>query len=55
MVPSEDPFMSGDSARAGAARAGARVVELSGLGHWSMLHDPPRGAAVLEDFWASVD
>jgi pimeloyl-ACP methyl ester carboxylesterase len=53
-VPSEDPFLSADSARAGADRSGARLAELSGLGHWWMLQDPPRGAAMLEEFWASL-
>ena len=54
VVPSEDPFLSADSARGGAARAGAKVAELSGLGHWWMLEDPARGAAMLEEFWASL-
>jgi pimeloyl-ACP methyl ester carboxylesterase len=55
LVPSQDPFLSGAIARAGAARAGATVAELPGLGHWWMLQDPARGAAVLEEFWASLD
>lgn len=37
-----------------AARAGARAVELDGLGHWWMLEDPVRMARVLTDFWDSV-
>ena len=37
-----------------AARAGARVEVLDGLGHWWMTQDPQRGAAVLAKFWASV-
>lgn len=52
VVPVEDPFLSADAARAGATRAGARLAELSGLGHWWMLQDPARGAAMLEEFWA---
>lgn len=40
--------------RRAAARAGARVVVLDGLGHWWMTQDPERGAAALEQFWASV-
>ncbi len=38
--------------RRSAARAGAHVVELEGLGHWWLTVDPDRGARVLADFWA---
>ncbi|PRY41433.1 alpha/beta fold hydrolase [Umezawaea tangerina] len=34
-----------------AGRAGARAVDLDGLGHWWMLQDPVRSARVLSDFW----
>jgi hypothetical protein len=54
LLPSDDPFLSPSGARAGAGRAGAKVADLDGLGHWWMLQDPARGAAVLEEFWASV-
>lgn len=54
VVPSDDPFLPADRARTAAAAAGAKVAELPGLGHWWMLQDPARGAAVLEDFWASL-
>jgi pimeloyl-ACP methyl ester carboxylesterase len=54
LLPSDDPFLSASGARAGAGRAGAEVLELPGVGHWWMLQDPARGAAVLQDFWASV-
>ena len=54
LLPRDDPFLSAAGSRAGANRAGAKVVDLAGLGHWWMLQDPARGAAVLEDFWASV-
>jgi len=37
-----------------AARAGARVAELPGLGHWWMVQDPAAGARVLRDFWATL-
>jgi hypothetical protein len=37
-----------------AARAGASTVALDGLGHWWMLQDPARAAAVLREFWATV-
>ena len=53
LVPTEDPFLSGEGARQGATRAGATVAELAGLSHWWMLQDPEKGAAVLEEFWSS--
>jgi pimeloyl-ACP methyl ester carboxylesterase len=34
-----------------AQRAGARAVDLDGIGHWWMLEDPARAARVLSDFW----
>lgn len=37
-----------------AARTGAVVATLDGLGHWWMAKDPSRGAAVLTDFWARL-
>jgi pimeloyl-ACP methyl ester carboxylesterase len=52
LLPTEDPFLSADGSRLAAGRAGVDVVELAGLGHWWMLQDPARGAAVLTDFWA---
>jgi len=54
LLPSEDPFLAPARARSAAGRAGAEVAELDGLGHWWMLQDPARGAAVLERFWASL-
>jgi pimeloyl-ACP methyl ester carboxylesterase len=54
VIPAEDPFLSAASAGAAAARAGARTVRLDGLGHWWMLQDPARAAAVLREFWATV-
>jgi pimeloyl-ACP methyl ester carboxylesterase len=54
LLPSEDPFLSADGSRLAAGRAGIDVVELAGLGHWWMLQDPERAAAVLNDFWASL-
>jgi hypothetical protein len=35
-----------------AQRAGARAVDLDGLGHWWILEDPARAARMLTDFWA---
>ncbi|WP_043637426.1 alpha/beta fold hydrolase [Nonomuraea candida] len=37
-----------------AQRAGARTVDLDGLGHWWMLQDPARTARMLSDFWNSL-
>ena len=54
VVPSDDLFLNGDHARESAQRAGATVAELDGLGHWWMLQDPARGAAMLEEFWATL-
>ena len=55
LLPSDDPFLSADGARAAARRAGAPVAELPGRGHWWMLQDPEGTAAVLQEFWASVN
>jgi pimeloyl-ACP methyl ester carboxylesterase len=38
-----------------AAKAGARVAELPGLGHWWLVQDPKRGAAALQEFWSSIE
>jgi pimeloyl-ACP methyl ester carboxylesterase len=54
LIPSDDAFLSPEGSRVGAQRAGASAIELDGLGHWWMLQDPARGAAVLEEFWATV-
>lgn len=37
-----------------ARRAGARAVDLDGLGHWWMLQDPARTARVLTEFWDNL-
>jgi len=55
LVPSADPFLAADGTRNAARRAGARVTELNGLGHWWMLQDPARGADALEAFWGSIN
>ena len=54
LVPSDDPFLDADGARAGATRAGASVAELDGVGHWWMLQDPAKGAEALQTFWATL-
>jgi pimeloyl-ACP methyl ester carboxylesterase len=51
----DDPFVGGtEFARRTAEKAGARFEVLDGLGHWWMLHDPARGARVLESFWSTA-
>jgi pimeloyl-ACP methyl ester carboxylesterase len=37
-----------------AARSGAQVAVLGGLGHWWMLQDPATGAETLRRFWNST-
>ena len=55
LLASEDSFVGTDGQRRrAAARAGARVEVLDGLGHWWMVEDPQRSAAVLERFWATL-
>ncbi|MFC5827438.1 alpha/beta fold hydrolase [Nonomuraea insulae] len=54
LTPSDDPFLAADVARASAARSGATLATLPGLGHWWMLQDPAAGAAKLEEFWSGV-
>jgi pimeloyl-ACP methyl ester carboxylesterase len=55
ILATEDHFVGTDEQRhRAAARAGARVEVLSGLGHWWMTQDPVRGAAALRAFWATV-
>ncbi|MEY2435246.1 MAG: hypothetical protein QOF97_82 [Acidimicrobiaceae bacterium] len=54
VVPTDDPFLEGARAQAGAQRAGAGIAELAGVGHWWMLQDPEQGAAMLETFWSSL-
>jgi hypothetical protein len=44
----------GRDAAPGSRAGGARVVVLDGLGHWWMVQDPKRAAAVLEEFWSSL-
>jgi len=54
IIPSEEPFMPAVSATRAAVRADARTAALDGLGHWWMLQDPARAAAVLREFWATL-
>ncbi|OBK17935.1 alpha/beta fold hydrolase [Mycobacterium asiaticum] len=56
ILATEDPYVGSEEIRRrAAARAGARTEVLDGLGHWWMVQDPARGAAVLDRFWAMLD
>ena len=56
IIATEDPYVGGEVlARRSAERYGADVAVLDGLGHWWMLEDPGRGAAVLAKFLAARD
>jgi pimeloyl-ACP methyl ester carboxylesterase len=56
LLATEDPYVGSDELRRRAAdRAGAETTVLEGLGHWWMLEDPARGAAVLTRFWETLD
>jgi pimeloyl-ACP methyl ester carboxylesterase len=55
IVATEDPYVGTTEMKERAAlRAGARTELLDGLGHWWMLQDPVRGAAMLTRFWGSL-
>ena len=54
IIPGEDAFLSAATAARAAERAGARTVALDGLGHWWMLQDPAKSAAILREFWATL-
>ncbi len=55
LLATEDPYVGSDEIRRRAAhRAGARTEVLDQLGHWWMLQDPVRGAAVLSGFWDTL-
>jgi pimeloyl-ACP methyl ester carboxylesterase len=55
ILATEDTFVGTEAIRRrAAARAGARTEVLEGLGHWWMLQDPKRGAAVLDHFLTTV-
>jgi hypothetical protein len=52
LIPTED-HMTGPvgDVQSAAARSGAHVTLLDGLGHWWMTQAPERGAAALNQFW----
>jgi pimeloyl-ACP methyl ester carboxylesterase len=52
LLPTEDDFVgTEEQKRRAAARSGARIEVLDGLGHWWMTQDPAGAAHVLVDFW----
>jgi pimeloyl-ACP methyl ester carboxylesterase len=52
VLPTGDHFVGTETMRRrSAARAGAEIAVLDGLGHWWLTEDPDRSAAVLVDFW----
>ncbi len=55
VLATEDTFVgTEDMRRRAAGRAGARTEVLDGLGHWWMLQDPGRAAAMLTRFWGAL-
>jgi pimeloyl-ACP methyl ester carboxylesterase len=54
MIASDDPFLAEARAANAASRAGATIARVEGIGHWWMLQDPARSAALLADFWATL-
>ena len=54
IIAEQDTYVGTEAmARDSAARAGAQVAFLSGVGHWWMLQDPAAGATALQNFWSS--
>ena len=54
MLATGDPIRNHGVFRDVALRAGARIVELKGLGHFWMLQEPRLGARLLQEFWSSL-
>ena len=56
IIATEDHYVGGEAmARPQAARAGAQIAMLPGLGHWWMCQDPKAGARVLNEFFATLN
>jgi pimeloyl-ACP methyl ester carboxylesterase len=56
MIALDDHYTGGEVlARRSAERWGSEVAVLEGCGHWWMLQQPERGAAVLNTFFGSAD
>jgi pimeloyl-ACP methyl ester carboxylesterase len=53
LEPGADPFANQPALRRTVNRTRASVATLDGVGHWWLLQDPARAAAVLEGYWAS--
>ena len=53
--PTADPFSIEPQAREAADALGARFAVLEGVSHFWPYQDPDGGAALLTDFWASLD
>jgi pimeloyl-ACP methyl ester carboxylesterase len=55
ILATEDTYVGSEAVRRRAAqRAGAQTEVLDGLGHWWMMQDPARSAAVLTRFWGTL-
>jgi pimeloyl-ACP methyl ester carboxylesterase len=54
VLATADHVVGTETRRRAAARAGAQVAVLDGLGHWWMTEDPARGASALTGFWTSL-
>jgi pimeloyl-ACP methyl ester carboxylesterase len=55
LLATDDSYVGSEEIRRRAAdRAGARTEVLDGLGHWWMVQDPARSAAVLSRFWETL-
>jgi pimeloyl-ACP methyl ester carboxylesterase len=55
LLSTEDHFAGTEAMRRrSAAKTGAQVYVLQGLGHWWMSQDPKRSAATLQEFWAAL-
>ena len=55
ILATEAAYIADELGRRAAGRAGARTEVLDGLGHWWMVQDPARSAAVLIRFWETLD
>ncbi len=55
VVATDDPYVPADLSADMARRLGARVLELTGQGHWWMVTAPDTAAAGLATFWRSID
>ena len=56
MINAENDHYVGtdEQAQVVADRAGAKLVHLSGVGHWWMCENPELGASTLQDFWSTL-